>query len=96
LIRTVRTEGTRDIFEGRPSKQARRCLPEVLWIRARLKLDELDAATEMRHLRLPSNRLEKLSGDRVGEYSIRINRQYRVCFRWLEADAWDVEITDYH
>jgi toxin HigB-1 len=96
LIKTFRTEGTRDIFEGRASKQARRCLPEVLWPRARLKLDELDTATDLRQLRLPSNRLEKLAGDRSGEYSMRINRKYRICFLWLDADTWDVEITNYH
>jgi toxin HigB-1 len=96
LIRTFRTGGTRDIFEGRASKEARRCLPAELWPRARLKLDELDAATDLRQLRLPSNRLEKLLGDRRGEYSIRINQQYRICFRWSDADAWNVEITDYH
>lgn len=96
MIRTFRDAATRDLFEGRSSKHARRRLPEELWSRALLKLDELDHATELRQLRLPSNRLEKLSGDRVGQYSIRINRQYRICFRWAEADAWDVEITDYH
>lgn len=96
MIRTLRNAGTRDIFEGRASKAARRCLPEILWSRARLKLDEIDAASDLRSLRLPSNRLEKLAGDRAGEYSIRINRQYRVCFRWADSDAWDVEITDYH
>ena len=44
----------------------------------------------------PGNRLEKLKGDRVGEYSIRINRQWRICFRWHDGGAWDVEIVDYH
>lgn len=96
MIRTFRTGATRDIFEGRDTKRARRCLPEELWPRARVKLDELDVATDLRLLRLPSNRLEKLLGDRSGEYSIRINRQFRICFRWAEEDAWDVEITDYH
>lgn len=96
LIKTFRTRATRDIFEGSATQRARRCLPEELWPHARMKLDGLDAATDLRHLRLPSNRLEKLVGDRSGEYSVRINRQYRICFRWSEADAWDVEITDYH
>jgi proteic killer suppression protein len=45
---------------------------------------------------LPSNRLEALAGDREGQFSIRINRQWRICFRWHEGDAWDVEIVDYH
>lgn len=47
-------------------------------------------------LRMSSKRLERLSGSRLGQYSIRINRQYRICFRWVTGDAWDVEITDYH
>jgi toxin HigB-1 len=96
LIRTFRDAASRDIFEGRSSKRARRCLPVELWPRARLKLDELDAATDLRQLRLPSNRLEKLVGNRSGEHAVRINRQFRICFRWSNADAWDVEITDYH
>jgi toxin HigB-1 len=96
LIRTFRTRATRDIFAGNATKTARRSLPEVLWARARLKLDEIDSASDLRQLGLPSNRLEKLAGDRAGEYSVRINRQYRICFRWANADAWDVEITDYH
>lgn len=96
MIRTFQDAATRDLFEGRPTKRARRRLPEELWPRALLKLDELDHASDLRHLMLPSNRLEKLVGDRVGQYSIRINRQYRICFRWVDTDAWDVEITDYH
>lgn len=96
MIRSFKTSASRDIFEGKATKTARRRLPEVLWSRARLKLDEIDAASDLRQLRLPSNRLEKLAGDRAGEYSVRINRQYRICFRWADADAWDVEITDYH
>jgi proteic killer suppression protein len=55
------------------------------------------AASELRDLQIPpSNRLEKLKGDRVGQYSIRINDQYRVCFVWKDGDAYDVEIVDYH
>lgn len=61
------------------------------------KLLILDAAEELGDLRIPpGNRLEKLSGDRAGQYSIRINDQWRVCFRWTEGDAYDVEIADYH
>ena len=57
----------------------------------------LDAATDLRDLRLPpSNRLEKLLGNRVGQFSIRINNQYRVCFHWRDGDAYQVEIVDYH
>ena len=58
--------------------------------------DRLDAVWDLNQLSIPSYRLEKLRGDRAGQYSIRINRQYRICFRWKAPDAWDVEITDYH
>ncbi len=65
--------------------------------RALDKLRLIHNATTLEDLRVPpGNHLEKLSGDRSGQYSIRINQQWRICFRWLEGDAWDVEITDYH
>ena len=61
------------------------------------KLRMVDAATTLADLRVPpANRLEKLKGDRAGQYSIRINRKWRICFRWQAGDAHDVEITDYH
>ncbi|HEY3136686.1 MAG TPA: type II toxin-antitoxin system RelE/ParE family toxin [Blastocatellia bacterium] len=61
------------------------------------KLVVLDAATNLGDLSAtPGNRLEKLGGDRAGQYSIRINDQWRVCFEWVEDDAYEVEITDYH
>lgn len=61
------------------------------------KLAQLDAAERLDDLRIPpTNRLERLSGDRAGQYSIRINDQWRVCFRWQDGDAYDVEVTDYH
>jgi len=65
--------------------------------RAREKLKYLDSAGDLRDLMVPpSNQLESLRGDRQGQYSIRINRQWRVCFTWKEGDAFDVEIVDYH
>lgn len=55
------------------------------------------AAVELRELRLPpGNRLEALRGDRAGQHSVRVNDQWRICFRWADGDAWDVEIVDYH
>jgi proteic killer suppression protein len=61
------------------------------------KLAILDAAESLKDLTLPpGNKLEKLSGDRLGQYSIRINDQWRICFRWSGSDAYDVEIADYH
>jgi proteic killer suppression protein len=63
----------------------------------RRKLGMLDGATELHDLKcLPGNRLERLRGDRRGQYSIRINSQYRICFSWRDRDAYDVEVTDYH
>ncbi len=63
---------------------------------ARVRLEVLDAATSLRDLDLPGFRLEALKGDRKGQHSIRINGQYRICFRWRPGDAHDVEIVDYH
>ena len=64
---------------------------------ARRKLVQLHAATTLDFLRVPpGNRLEALKGDRVGQHSIRINDQFRVCFTWLDGDAFNVEIVDYH
>lgn len=64
---------------------------------ARRKLIILDAVTELNALRVPpGNRLEALKGDRKGQHSIRINDQWRICFRWQDGDSYDVEITDYH
>lgn len=61
------------------------------------KLRQLQIASELSDLRIPpGNRLEALKGDRLGQYSIRINDQFRVCFRWVDGGAEDVEITDYH
>jgi toxin HigB-1 len=65
--------------------------------RAREKLKYLDAAADLRDLMIPpSNQLERLMGDRRGQHSLRINKQWRVCFQWKDGDAFDVEIVDYH
>lgn len=64
--------------------------------RAEERLAQLNAAIELRDLSLPSLRLEKLSADRQGQYSIRINDQYRICFEWIDGDAYNVEVVDYH
>jgi proteic killer suppression protein len=74
-----------------------RRLPREILRRAAMRLRQLDAATRIDDLRLPpSNRLEALKGDRAGQYAIRINDQWRVCFRFVADDALDVEIMDYH
>jgi len=68
----------------------------VIQGRAEEKLAVLNAATQLLDLSLPSLRLEKLTGDRKGQYSIRINGQFRICFAWQDGNAYEVEIVDYH
>jgi len=71
--------------------------PADLVRRAETKIAQIDAAIRLDDLRVPpSNRLEKLSGNRKGQYSVRINDQWRICFNWHDGDAYDVEIVDYH
>lgn len=96
MIRSFRDRGTEDVFDGDPSKAARRTLPVQLHEKGGQVLDRLNSAVSLASLRLPGLRLEKLKGDREGQCSIRINDQYRVCFRWKDEAAEDVEITDYH
>ena len=72
-------------------------MPSDVQRRALRKLAILDAAETLGDLRIPpGNRLERLKGERAGQYSIRINQQWRICFRWKRGDAYEVEITDYH
>jgi toxin HigB-1 len=74
-----------------------RRLPAEIHKRAAMRLMQLNAATHIGDLRLPpSNRLEALKHDRAGQWSIRVNDQWRVCFRFSNGDAWDVEIVNYH
>ncbi|MGL5116079.1 MAG: type II toxin-antitoxin system RelE/ParE family toxin [Beijerinckiaceae bacterium] len=93
MIRSFRDKMSGELFAGRRV----RALPEAVARAARRKLFDLDAAASPDVLRRPpGNRLEKLSGDRTGQWSIRINDQWRVCFRWDEKGPYDVEICDYH
>jgi proteic killer suppression protein len=93
MIRSFRDKETQRLFQ----REVPRKLPEKVQRVALRKLVILDAAESLQDLRLPpGNRLEKLSGDRAGQYSIRINDQLRICFRWSKGEAEDVEITDYH
>ncbi len=97
MIVSFRNQATADVFNGKNTKNARKLCPRSLWRIAVRKLDQLDSAVRLEELKVPpGNRLESLSGDRKGEFSIRINEQYRVCFKWSEAGPVDVEITDYH
>ena len=93
VIRSFNDKRTEAIFQGRRAKG----LPTQIQQRARRKLRMLDAATVIDDLRIPpSNRLEKLKGDRRGQHSIRINDQWRICFVWHDRYASAVEIVDYH
>jgi proteic killer suppression protein len=93
MIKSFKDKETEKLFNRHFSKK----LPQNLQHLARRKLVMLDAAPELNALRIPpGNRLEALKGDRKGQHSIRINEQWRVCFRWKTGDAYDVEIADYH
>jgi toxin HigB-1 len=97
MIESFKNSGTEDIFDGVNSKAARKLCPESIWRVAVRKLDQIDSVITIDELAVPpGNHLEKLTGDRVGQYSIRINDQYRICFEWSESDAEEVEIVDYH
>ena len=97
MIRSFRNAATEDVFNGRASKAARRVCPRALWRTAVRKLEYLDSAGLLEDLRVPpGNRLERLKGDRRGQWSIRINDQYRICFVWTELGPDLVEIVDYH
>lgn len=97
MIRSFKYSGTEEIFNGINSAAARRTCPENLWKIAARRLDQLDSIITLQELRIPpGNRLEALGGDRKGQYSIRINDQYRICFLWTEQGPDHVEIVDYH
>ncbi len=97
MIGSFKDKATEDIFNGIASRSARKLCPQKLWNIAIRKLDQLDSVADLNDLRIPpGNRLEALVGDRADEYSIRINQQYRICFKWNQSGPFDVEITDYH
>jgi toxin HigB-1 len=92
-IQSFADKATRDFFERGKCPAAWRAFSKI----ANRKLSMIDVAEELADLgTLPGNRLEALKGNRKGQYSIRINDQYRVCFRWTDKGAVDVEIVDYH
>jgi len=97
MILSFKNQGTQDIFDGINSRSARKlCPPDILGIALR-KLDQLNSASDLSHLKTPpGNRLEELSGNRHGQHSVRINKQYRICFNWTEHGPQNVEIIDYH
>jgi proteic killer suppression protein len=96
MIINLADQTTEDIFHGFDTKQARR-IPSVVCGIALRKLDMVNATHELKDLRVPpGNRLKQLKGRSAGSYSIRINDQFRIVFKWIEGNAKDVLITDYH
>ena len=97
MIQSFGDKATEDVFNGKNTKAARDVCPRNLWKIAIRKLDQLDSVEQLAELRIPpGNMLEMLMGDRAGQYSIRLNAQYRICFRWTEGGPAQVEIVDYH
>ena len=93
MIKSFADRDTERLFLGQIPKK----LPNDIWRRAARKLLVINAAEELMELTVPpGNRLEKLTGNRVGQHSIRVNDQWRICFRWQDGNAYEVEITDYH
>jgi proteic killer suppression protein len=93
MIKSFKDEEAARLFR----RQFSRKLPQDIQRIARRKLEILDGAETLQDLRIPpANHLEKLSGDREGQYSIRINDQWRICFEWRESDVYNAEIIDYH
>ena len=93
MIRSFSDRHTEAVFR----RQRVSRFPNDIQRKAQMKLMILNNSTNINDLRTPpGNRLEKLSGNRSGQYSIRVNDQWRVCFEWLDGDAWSVELVDYH
>jgi len=93
VIKTFRCKETERLYSERLSSKRFRSFADTAY----RKLIQLDEAGQLRDLQgIPVNRLEKLGGNRRGQYSVRINQQWRICFRWEQGDGYDVEIVDYH
>ena len=93
MIKSFKDKETKKIFDGEYSKK----FPREIQLRARRKIDSLDWAGRLNDLRIPpSNHLEQLYGDRKGQWSIRINDKYRICFEWKGNYAENIELVDYH
>ncbi|MBI2833962.1 MAG: type II toxin-antitoxin system RelE/ParE family toxin [Acidobacteria bacterium] len=96
MIQSFADETTSDLFRERNTRAARRIQRDI-WRTAQRKLKALDAAARLDDVKIPAgNRLEQLKGDQAGRYSIRINDQYRVTFRWEQGHAYEVRVEDYH
>ena len=97
MIVSFKDKATEDIFNGISSRVARKACPQAIWRIASRKLDQIDSVEPLNELKVPpGGRLEPLSGNRKGQYSIRINDQFRICFRWGKSGPEKIEITDYH
>ena len=93
MIKTFANKETEKLFQ----REVSRMFPPDIQRKARLKLEILDAVERLDDLKVPpGNRLEKLSGNREGQYSIRVNQQWRICFQWKDGDCYEGEIGDYH
>ena len=93
MIKTFADRYTEELYLTGRSKR----FPSQIWKRAVRRLEYLDLATHLEDLKVPpSNRLHKLERDREGQYSISVNDQWRICFRFTDGDAYDAELTDYH
>jgi proteic killer suppression protein len=96
MIESFADETTADLFRARNTRAARK-VPYVLWRAVQRKLKALDVAARLEDLTIPAgNRLERLKGDRADRYSIRVNDQYRVTFRWEHGHVHEVCVEDYH
>jgi proteic killer suppression protein len=92
MIRSIADRDTLELWQSGKNKRYSAIARVAL-----RKLDQIDASVSVYDLRAPpGNRLEQLKGDRAGLWSIRVNDQWRICFRWVDGEAWDVEIVDYH
>jgi len=93
MIKSFRNKNTEKIW----NRQFTKAIPNELFRKARIKLEMIDAASHLEILRIqPANHLEQLNGNREGQYSIRINDAWRICFIWKDGNAYDVEIVQYH
>ena len=97
MIQSFKNKGSEDIFNGKNTKEARKICPRPLWNIAARELDQLDSVQIFEELRIPpGNMFASLQGNRNEKLSIRINNQYRICFKWSETGPYSVEIADYH
>jgi len=97
LIKSFASHGTSDIYSGKNTKNARKTCPRELWSKAHRLLHMIDSAKSLKDLKkFPGQRIKKLAGKRKNEYSMRINRQFRICFYWSNKEATEVSIEDYH